>query len=149
MGPENKSKYLGLIDKEVDNAHATIARLEKDRNNADGKMQSRYDTQKEDLARDIDVREALLAQTRAFRGVVESAEPTDQVVPGAEMVLTFTNSPAPMNALFSPVTSSLLPVQVITPKSPIGAAIQGLKAGTDFSYQVNGNTIRGTIQKVE
>lgn len=150
MRPENKGKYLGIIDEEVERTRETIVRLSVDRNNADGKMQSRYDTQKEDLNADISVRETILSRTLAFRGFLESAEPVEEVTEGAELTLAFDDKPDDhMDMLYAPIPSSLLPVQVITLKSPLGAAIKGLRAGDAFSYKANDGTIQGKIERIQ
>lgn len=152
MGPENRSKYLKVIKHELKVREAHLAEVEQDRNSAPGPKESRHDHLKEDLAGDANVIAGVVHNIRTLRDLVSTAQPQTTIQEGAEFIAELWDDGEVLHSLYFPVKVSAegLP-SIITPASPLGRSIRGLKAGDVFVYQTSERAPykAGLIKKVE
>lgn len=150
MNLANKTRYLRLIDNKINNEEVRLKGLEKAHNSAESAMTSRFDTQREDLEREMGAQKEILKNLKMFKLFIRVCGEKFVVAHGAELSIEFTDSGNLLeNVLFAPFSVGLSSLQIVTQKSPLGAAILGKKTNEQFSYQMDGNEIRGVIRKVE
>ena len=143
MKPENYQRYLTEVTDRIAKAETHAKSLEHARNTSEGKMQSRYDTQKEIFAMELSIQQGVLDNLNNFRGFLENLQaegllPRNRIEYGAEFSVDLWDAQESIsNALFAPVSVNLEEVQVITRKSPIGKAIEGMVKGNTFVYKLS------------
>ncbi len=150
MHPENKPKYLSSLSEKLYAAKKRLSALEHARNTSESAMTSRYDTQRETFAQEVSVQQEFVDKIYLLNDFIENSTPHSLVEEGAELSLEFLDGGDPIEkAFYCPIMLTLGDIQIITPKSPIGAAIKGLKSGDKFSYKVGRELIKGIIKTVE
>lgn len=148
MNPEQKAKWLKNLINSIEDDKKKAAELEKNRNDSDSRMQSRYDTQKENFALELDIVLDLLARKGELKKEIESAGSCDTAVPGASMVVSINNE-EDENFLFMNTPGTFSDIQVITPVSPLGENLVGKKAGETVVYSVKSRSFTAVIKKIE
>lgn len=137
------NKIKKLLERKAD-IEARLAEAIKTRNDMDGKMQSRYDTQKEEWAFQCDIYQHQLERIETLINQLTSTNIVshEKVHIGSTFSLKIGDD--------APVTYMLLEeiggyevdgLQTISIKSPIGKALLGVKAGEKISIEVNNNTL--------
>lgn len=150
MGPERKVQLLGLLERTLTADEAMLKDIEEARNNADSAKTSRYDGQREIFAGDANLKRKQIDQMRAFQQFVSTATPMDRIHEGAEFTVELWDEGEIIpNAIYTPLAVKLGETTIITPNSPMGAAIRGLKAGDAFTYEVRKNIMAGQIKEVK
>lgn len=150
MNLANKTKYLRLIDNKIINEEVRLKGFEEAHNSAESAMTSRFDTQREDLEREMGAQKEILKNLKMFKLFIRVCGEKSVVANGAELSMEFVDSGKLLeNVLFAPFSVGLSSLQIVTQKSPLGAAIWGKKANEQFSYQVSNNKVNGVIRKVE
>lgn len=144
MRPERIEYYSNILSAQIQKTRDRIARDEHARNEAEGKMQSRYDTQKENFNMDVNMGYSILASQEALLAEIQAAEPQTTVHPGAECVIEIEGEEE--RILFMRNSGKLDDLFVITPDSPIGQAIMGSVPGEEVTYSL-GNRIMHVIVK--
>lgn len=139
MRLDNLNRYSSEIARKIQEAQDRAASLEHARNTSEGKMQSRYDTQKEIFAAELSIQQGVIDQLLGFRAFLQRiglGDPRrDRIVPGAEFDLELWDAGEKIeNGLYAPVNINLRGVQIITPNSLVGQAIEGMRAGNTFVY---------------
>lgn len=145
MLQDSYDEFLAAITRKIAAEEEEARSLEHARNTSEGKMQSRYDTQKEIFAQEHSIKLSVLEQSIAFRSFLEgvrSAGPLERtrVELGAEMDIQLLDARDRLpRALFAPVTINLgIPgLQILTPQTPIGKVISGHEAGNTFVYTMS------------
>lgn len=150
MSPEKQSQLLKQLDKSLSADAEMLQDIERARNTADSAKTSRYDGQREIFAGDANLKRSQMAQTQAFRTFVQGATPMDQIGEGAEFTAElWDEDDILVGAIYSPIGLRFSDTPVITPKSPIGSQIKGLKAGDVFTYQMERKLMAGIINEVK
>ncbi len=150
MGPDSREKYLELVGRRIQLGQENLASLEQARNSSDSRATSRYDTQREIFNGDANVQRVLLEKLKQFQAVVEQALPTNRIEPGAEFSIELWDEDDEINGvIYSPVSVAISGITIITPESPIGAAIEGMIAGNTFVYSINNRLMAGIIKDIQ
>jgi transcription elongation GreA/GreB family factor len=150
MSPEKKSQLLEQLDQSLSSNAEMLQDIERARNTADSAKTSRYDGQREIFAGDANLKRDQMAQMASFRRFVQGAIPMDRIGLGAEFTAElWDDDDLLIGAVCAPVGLRLSDTPVITPQSPIGSAIQGLKAGDVFTYQMDRKLKAGIINEVK
>lgn len=148
MRLEDKNQWLAYVNAQIVATELAVKAKRDASNAADGKMQSRYDTQKEDLARDAEIAEDVAERQKVFAAEIAGAPECDTVQSGAVVTLSIDGDSAERMLFIN--SPGLLPdIQVVSMNAPLGTAIKGLKAGTSTEYTVNGNTLPVKIFGIE
>lgn len=148
MSPEGKDKYSVIIEEKIRAGKARLRDLEHARNTSESAMTSRYDTQRESFAREANVQQELIDKMFSFQDHLNKWGPNHIITEGAEFVVEFMDDSID-KALFCPIMVGLDDVQIITPSSPIGKVIQGLKDGDNFNYKAGNETITGIVKNIK
>lgn len=146
MSPEQKERYLAAIREQIAAKEVSIADLEIARNRADGKMQSRYDTQKEELNTQVNISRDVLDRANRFREEIEAAEFRYSVESGAFLDLLINGEPKQF--VFMNTSGTLPDISVVTPDSPIGQAIVGKIPGDTAQYSVGVKQFKVDIKSI-
>lgn len=146
MSPEQKQRYLASIGEQIAAKEISIADLEIARNKADGKMQSRYDTQKEELNTQVNISRDVLDRTKRFCEELEAAEFRYSVESGAFLDLLINGEPKQF--VFMNTSGTLPDIGVITPESPIGKAIVGKIPGETGQYLIGSKQFKVEIKSI-
>ena len=146
MHPEQKTAWLEHLDKTIQNRKKSVASLEAARNMADGKMQSRYDTQKENFALEAEIVQQILDREQALREEVAYAELKHSVEPGAFLDLYIDG--VPEQYLFMNNQGELPDIRIITSQSPIGKALAGRIPGDKTTYSVGSHRFMVDIKSI-
>ncbi|MDE1919100.1 MAG: GreA/GreB family elongation factor [Patescibacteria group bacterium] len=161
----NKHDIFKQIKTELEK---TLANTERQRNESQheanqhkGRMQSRYDTFKEEAQMMVAAHEVRMAELRASLAQVQAVldrpsvfKPTDTIRVGAVIALE-ANDGTRRRHVLSPtgggiqVVSGSTELMVITPDSPIGKRLVGLKMGDEIEIDVGGNKRNYQIVEVE
>ena len=149
MGPENKQKYLVLIDEELTRKQESLESIEHGRNTAESAMTSHHDHLRSDLAQDASVVQGIIDSFLKFRTFVEQANPSSIIEDGAEFRINLIEEKEEVEGLFSPVKVSIGNIQIITDQSPIGQAMKGLQVGDVFLYGSRDELKVGTIEDIK
>lgn len=134
MHPEQKQAWLSHIAGQIDRQRQHIAQLEEARNTAEGKMQSRYDTQKETLNTQVNIGQDILERLETARQEIAAGVINAKVEPGACVNALIDDEPEQLLCLRTRV--DLPDVTVVSPQSPIGQAIMGKLPGDKTAYFV-------------
>lgn len=134
MHPEQKQTWLSHIDEQVERQRQHIKQLEEARNTAEGKMQSRYDTQKETLNTQVNIGLDILGRLEAAKQEIAAGVMCDKVEPGAYVDALIDGEPEQLLCLRNRV--DLSDVMVVSPQSPIGHALMGKIPGDKAVYSV-------------
>ncbi len=147
MNPEQKSKWLEQIDKTISKKEITIEQTRQARNSADSPMTSRYDTQRDIFNNDLNILLDGLEADMKLREELKVAGECNSVESGAYLDLAFGDDTE--NYLYMNNFGTLYGIDIITPQSPIGKAIQGKKAGDSAEYKVEEKSFRVDIKKIQ
>lgn len=134
MHPEQKRTWLSHIAEQIDRQRQHIQQLEEARNTAEGKMQSRYDTQKETLNTQVNIGLDILGRLETAKQEIAAGVMCDKVEPGACVEALIDGEPEQLLCLRTKV--DLPDVTVVSPQSPIGQAIMGKTPGNKTVYSV-------------
>lgn len=149
MRPENKAKYTTNIEDKLKSAQERLKQLEHARNTSESAMTSRYDTQRESFAQDADLQRSIIERMSAFKTFLEECDPCSSVTEGAEFTIEFLDGEEKIeSALYCPIMVGLEGVQIITPNSPIGKSLRGLKDGDSFSYKVRDAAVKCMVRNI-
>ena len=148
MTSESKIKYCKAIEEKLVVARKRLADLRHDTSHSIS--ESQHDLIKSAVERDIMTQEEVIKGLEEFKEFLGKVEEKSQIEEGAEFSVEFTDSEDKIeNAIFAPLSVSLDGVQIITQKSPLGAALQGKKVGESFTYKIVDKDISGIIRRVE
>ena len=134
MTPENKTKYLQLVDEELASKQESLASIEHGRNTAESAMTSHHDHLRSDLATDASIVMGLMDSLKKFRGVVENVGPCTIIEEGAFFRVNLIEEGEFLEAIFSPVKIVIKGLTTLTPESPLGQKLKGLQVGDAFFY---------------
>ena len=134
MTPENKAKYLQLVDEELASKQESLASIEYGRNTAESAMTSHHDHLRHDLAQDAIILSGVINNLTTFREFLGQAGPCDQIQEGAEFKANLVEEEETLVAIYSPVKIVMAGITTITPNSPLGQNIKGLFPGDAFFY---------------
>lgn len=147
MKPEQKEHWITYLDQAIAKRQKSIEQTRQARNNADSPMTSRHDTQRDIFNNDLNMQlDGMEADQRLQKEIVE-AEECDTVKPGAYLELDFDGDTEPF--LFMNNHGRLPDVDIVTPKSPIGQAIQGKGIGEKAQYRVGNETLIVEIKNIK
>lgn len=150
MSPEQKARYLEITDTQITRVEEARKTAEYARNTSDSRMQSRYDTQRENFNVEVNLHKDSLTNLRRFRGVIEGARASLWIEPGAVFSVHFFDTKEEMvDLIYSPVSVKIPDVNIVTPDSPIGKAIEKKSLMQEFSYRAGPKTVEGIIIKIE
>ena len=156
MGPDRKATYLRQIDAELETGTSFPAALRVDYSTLNHIDPDDDPCQRIQLGFINGVHNGAngnIGQSlRAFRSVVEEAQPQTTVEDGA--VVTYEVLGETEEAVITSKSSidrgMIAGIRVLTPKSPLGQAIKGRAPGETFDYKVPaGSTISARILAVE
>jgi transcription elongation factor GreA len=130
-------------------ATATKAQFE-----ADGKMQSRYDTQKEDAAQEVAIYEGLIADIdnviKRLTIVEAGQESVDTVEIGRLVTIEFDDGDEDTLLILDTRGGvSVGDFQTLSPQSPVGCAILGKRVGETISVELPSGEMPVRIVAVE
>ena len=134
MGPENKAKYLKLLDEELASKQESLASIEYGRNTAESAMTSHHDHLRSDLATDASILQGLIDSLNKFRVLVDTSYPCTQIQEGALFTAQLIEEGETLEAIYSSVKITMAGVYTITQNSPLGQVIKGLQPGDAFFY---------------
>lgn len=134
MGPENKKKYLDLVDEELMRKQKSLESIEHGRNTAESAMTSHHDHLRSDLAQDASILQGVMDNLVKFRTFVDEAGPCTKIQEGAEFKATLVEEEDTLEAIFSPVTIIMPGIRTVSPQSPLGQVIKNLQQGDAFFY---------------
>lgn len=138
---------LQVLERRRERLLESLAAAIKARNEADGKMQSRYDTQREDAAQDVAMYEALIADldqliaqvtevqtsshsSLSVEGCNEDTDGATEVVVGKRVVLRFDGGePEDYLLLDGQGGVELSTCQTLSTSSPVGQLVLGARVG--------------------
>lgn len=146
MHPEDKKPFLDYLDEKIGIQANWVNISEAARNAADGKMQSRYDTQREDYARQASIGRDTLEVLEGARKEIAEAPLRFRVEPGADVDTLLDGREQRILVLNTRI--ELPGVTVISPRSPIGQAMDGKIAGDDASYSIGSNRFSVRIRSI-
>ena len=130
----------------------SLANAKKARDEADGKMQSRYDTQKEDAAQEVAMYEAMIADIEKLMQQLQvlDDEPKDDVVAvGRRVEIEFDDGDHSEFLLLDDQGGvDLGDIQTISTKSPVGSAIVGAKPGETMTVRLPTSSMEVRIVSV-
>lgn len=150
MTPEQKEQYIVKVDEQIQTVTKQLKRAEQARNSADSAMTSRYDTQRENFNVEANLHQDSLGDLSAFHELVRCARRSLWIEEGAVFSLHFFDTKEELvDLLYSPINIRLEGIQVITPKSPLGAVLKNKSLMQEFSYTVSGRKVDGIVIKVE
>lgn len=150
MSPEQKARYLEIADTQIERTEEARKIAEHARNTSDSKMQSRYDTQRENFNVEVNLHTVNLIRLRQFRDVVENARQSWWIESGAVFSVHFFDTKEELTELlYSPVSVKLPGVNIVTPESPLGKAVDNKPLMHEFSYRTGPKTVEGIIIKIE
>lgn len=122
-----------------------LAIAKKARDEADGKMQSRYDTQKEDAAQDVAMYEALIADVDRLMArlrALDSKPPGNVVEVGRRVTIEFDDGERQDFLLLdSQGGVDLGDFQTLSTNSPVGSAVLGAEKGETVSVKLPGRDL--------
>lgn len=150
MKKESRERYLNLTKEKLTEAKNRLDVLNQDRNSSPHSAESQHDLIKADIERKIMAQEVVARGLEEFKEFLENTGEKTQIEEGAEFTVEFTSTGDRIeNAIFAPLAVALEDVMIITPKSPLGGAVQGKKTGEDFVYEIEGRKTSGIVQRVE
>ncbi len=142
----NQNQYLQLIKLAITTKQQYISSIEDLRNTAESAMTSRYDTQRETLDVEARSQEDLLIKLKDLLKEMSKAKPMSIIDSGAEIVVNVNGEE--VKGLYSKISASVDGIKIITPYSPLGAAIKGKKVGDEFVFNGMDAKISGVICSV-
>lgn len=134
MHPEDKAPFLSYLDTQIVGVSQRVKDSEHARNISDSKMQSRYDTQKENHALDVSIGQGILDNLQKARSEIEEAPLRFRVEPGADVDVILNGESKRLLVLRTRV--DIPGITVISPESPIGKAISEKITGDKATYTV-------------
>ena len=146
MHPEQQAKWLIYLDEQITIQEGRIRESEHARNTADSRMQSRYDTQRENYALEVSIGRDILEALQKAHAEIEESPLRYRVESGAFIDATVDGEPTQF--LYLDRRIELPDVMVITPQSPIGQAIKDKIAGDKANYAVGSNRFRIEIMSI-
>lgn len=147
----DKSEMIKSLFKQREMLEKAHAAAIKTSNEMDGKMQSRYDTQKEEWAAQANLLAHNIARVnQLIKELSETkASESDSVSIGAEVTISINGDQPETYIIVDDVGGvKMQNISSLSTKSPIGSAILGAKLGDKISTQVNTNTITVEILSV-
>ena len=132
---------LLILQKRKAELEAALAIAKKARDEADGKMQSRYDTQKEDAAQDMAMYEGLIANIDKLIIKLSSLQGqrknSDTVEIGNHVVIEFSDGYQEEFLLLDSLGGvDLGEYQTLSTESPVGNAILGARVGETIEVKL-------------
>lgn len=146
MKTEDKEKYLKITESKLSEIRKRLAVLITDR--SPSTAESQHDAIRENLEREIVAQEEVIKGMEQFKNFLMQSEEASKIEEGAEFSLSLGDEEIG-NALYAPISVALEGIRVITPKSPLGAAIYGKKEGESFSYQAGEQAVSGKITVIK
>lgn len=146
MSPEQKQRYLSQIKDDLAASEASILELEGARNMAEGKMHSRYDTQKEELNTQVNIARDIQEKAKKLHDEIEASDFRYSVESGAFLDLVINGEPKQF--LFMENGGSLREITIITQESPIGKSIVGRIPGAVGEYIVGQKRFKVEIKSI-
>lgn len=134
MHPEDKKVWLNHLDQKIEQQKKRVQESEHARNSADGKMQSRYDTQKENYALEVSIGLSTLETLQKACTEIDESPLRFKAEPGADIGAVLNGEPQRFLVLKTRV--ELPGITVISPDSPIGKAISDKIAGDRVAYEI-------------
>lgn len=134
MSPENKKKYLAIVEKELAAKQESLESIEHGRNTAESAMTSHHDHLRSDLATDASIVMGLVDSLNKFRAMLENSEPLTAIEIGAIFKASLVEEGEVLEAIFSPVKIVVKGLTTLTPESPLGQKLKGLQVGDAFFY---------------
>lgn len=149
MNPENKTRYLKLVNQEIEQKKKILESIEHGRNTAESAMTSHHDHLRSDLAQDASVVQSLIEELERFRAFAEKAPQCQVIEGGAEFRAFLLDVGETIEAIYCPIQAGVPGLKIISFQSPIGQVIKGLKAGDMFVYKIGKNLMAGQIKDVQ
>lgn len=144
---------LAILEKRRRVLETSLAIAKKARDEADGRMQSRYDTQKEDAAQEVAMYEALLDNVNKLMtelSELENSPATNTVTVGRHVVIEFEEGNREEFLLLdSQGGVNLGEYQTMSTDSPVGGAILDAHVGETVRVQLAQGLIVVKIVAVE
>jgi len=146
MKIENKKRYLKIVEKKLVEVKKRLAILVTDR--SPSTAESQHDAIRENAERAIVSQEEVVKGFEQFKNFLTQSGDVSKIEEGAEFSMLLGDEEI-ANALYAPLAVGLEGIIVVTPKSPLGAAIYGKKEGEYFSYQAGGQMVSGRIKLIK
>ena len=132
---------LAVLEERRQKLEASLAIAKKARNEADGKMQSRYDTQKEDAAQDVAMYEALIADLDRLierLRLLNTTSQKDTVEVGSQVTIEFEDGEQQVFLLLdSQGGVDIGQHQTLSTISPVGKAVLGARLGQTVQVRLS------------
>lgn len=150
MGPDNREKYLQLLDDELARKQESLASIEHGRNTAESAMTSHHDHLRSDLAQDYSILKGVTESVEQVRAVINDSVLCKTIQVGALFRANLVEEGEVLEAVVSPVKVTMDGIFTITPNSPLGQIIMGLQEGDAFFYGPDKDKkMLGLIEHVE
>lgn len=146
MHPEQKGEWLEYLYDKIKTQNRSIGLAEYARDTSDSKMQSRYDTQREDHNLEVNIGLDTLKQLSSARKEIAGSDLRYKVEPGAYVDALIDG--VPTRLLYLTTRVELPDVEVVTPQSPIGQAIKDKIAGDQATYKVRERVVKVAIRSI-
>jgi len=132
---------LAVLEERKQRLEVSLATAKKARDEADGKMQSRYDTQKEDAAQDVAMYEALIADLGKLIDrlrLLDTTSQKDMVEVGSQVTIEFEDGEQQVFLLFdSQGGVDIGQYQTLSTMSPVGKAVLGARLGQTVQVRLS------------
>jgi len=146
MKIKDKETYLKILDEKLDEAKKRLDALKFDR--SPNISESGHEAIRENAEREIIIQEGVIKGLEQFKEFLETSAEKSQIEIGAQFSVEFDSGEKTEDAIFAPLTVGFGKVQIITSKSPLGAAVYGKRENDDFSYMAGEQIISGRIKSV-
>lgn len=147
---EQKIRYMNLTDAREADVKRQLRAAEHARNTADSKMTSRYDTQRENYAVEVNLHMDSMEKLASFREFLSGCGESYMIEEGAVCSIHYLDTKEDeIGLLVSPVSVIVPEVRIITLKSPLGAALRGKMLASEFSYQIGDQLVHGVITDLQ
>jgi len=132
---------LAVLEERKQRLEVSLATAKKARDEADGKMQSRYDTQKEDAAQDVAMYEALIADLGKLIDrlrLLDTTSQKDMVEVGSQVTIEFEDGEQQVFLLLdSQGGVDIGQYQTLSTMSPVGKAVLGARLGQTVQVRLS------------